>query len=246
MSEQDEFLKDLEKDENTDPFASTQPEETEKEPEGDDPEEQPESVKDRRHRRLESRLQAERESNIALSERLKLIAEAKEEASGEAREYLKSVERIYGTDTPEASAATELLKSALRGVKDEAKAEAIATIREEQERAQAEVKEAEGDIDSMLEEIEDQYGVDLTTNAGATTRKSFLTLLERMSPKDSEGNIIAYADPEGVWEALQSRKKPETRAKDLASRAGTQSGQSGESTLQVDATERWLRDQGII
>ncbi len=247
MSEQDEFLKELEvkADERADTFGNLEvPAEEAKDPE--DPETQPESVKDRRHRRLEEKLQAEREANIALNERLRVLAEVKAEQDTEASEYLKSVERIYGTDTPEATAATELLKTALKGAKEEAKAEALAALREEQQKAAQEVAKEEQAIDSMLEELEDQYGIDLTSKSSEATRRAFLTTLEKMSPKDSDGNIIAYADPHGVYEYLQSKKKPDTRAKDLASRSMTQSGASGESKLAVDATERFLRENGII
>jgi len=68
-----------------------------------------------------------------------------------------------------------------------------------------------------------------------------------MSPKDANGKIAQYADHHAVWEVYQSRvQKPDTRAKDLASRAMTPSGQSQPSTIQDDATARYLRENGLI
>lgn len=256
MNETEQFLKDLEKDGTEDPFGQVQEEVTEEEtttettetPDEDDPEAQPESVKDRRHRRLEERLAAERESNIKLNARLEAIAEAKKATDPSSPEYLKNVERLYGTDSPEAIAATELLKQTLLSIKDEAKREALEDLREERRREQDELKKEESKLDGMLEEIEDETGTDLTSAKAEATRKGFFKLLEKMSPKDSEGNIIAYADHHAVWEAYQSRnqKKPDTRAKDLAARTATKSGASAESTLQDDATLRFLKENNLI
>jgi hypothetical protein len=256
MNETDQLLKDLETDSTEDPFSHLQDESTDSKEEteektevdADDPEKQPESVKDRRHRRLEEKLRAERESNIQLQARLEAIAEAKKAIEPGSPEYLKAVERLYGTDSPEALAATELLKNTLLSIKEDAKREALEEIREERRREQEQLKKEETALDSMLEDIEDEYGTDLTSARSEATRKGFFKLLEKMSPKDEDGNIIAYADHHAVWEAYQAKvsKKPESRAKDLAARTTVQSGASAESTLQDDATVRFLRENNLI
>jgi len=96
----------------------------------------------------------------------------------------------------------------------------------------------------MLESVEDEFNVELSK----PQQKGFLELLEKLSPKDKQGNVIAYADPSAVWEEYQSRtkKKPDTRAKDLSSRSMTTSQTSKESTLNNDATERFLKENGIL
>ncbi len=238
---QEQFLQDLEQDPSKNPLEQPlDPDATAEQA----PAEEEEDPKSRRERRLTARLQAERESSIALAARLEAITEAQRfREESEPSEYLKSVERIYGTGTPEAVEATELLKSALRGAKDEAKAEAIAAIREEQVEASEAVSVEERNLDDMVDELEDAYGV---TIDGATSQ-GFFQLLERMSPKDRNGDIIEYADPFSVWESYQSsRAKSDTRAKDLASRSMVRTGASAPSTVQQDSTERFLRDNGII
>lgn len=250
MNEENQFLKELEEGPTqVDNFETplTAPQEAiaqEEEKDEDDPENQPESVKDRRHRRLEAKLAAEREANIALNERLRLIAESKQ---SDTEDYLKNVERIYGTDSLEAQTATELLKNALKSVEDRAHQRALEDFRAEREKEKAEVSKEEESLDSMLDELEDEHGVDLTSTKAESTRKAFFTLLEKMSPKDSNGNIIAYADHNAVYEVLKEKltKKAENPAKALAARSMTQSGSAG-TNLADNSTEQFLKENGII
>lgn len=254
MNEQEKFLKDLEPRENgkVDNFEeplNAESTETKKEPvtDPDDPEIQPESVKDRRHKRLEAKLQAEREANIALAARLETVSEAKKSTSGDATDHLKSIERIYGTDSPEAVAATELLKNAFMGVQKKATDDALEIFRKEQREAVEATKKEEQELDSMIEEIEDEYNIDLTSPKSEELRKGFFKRLEKLSPKDSEGNILHYADHHAVWEDYQSKlpKKTENRAKDLSDRSMVHST-SSESKLKETSDERWLKEAGII
>lgn len=252
MNEENQFLKELEQTDEikVDNFDAPLTE-TPKEPQAlevvedeDDPEKQPESVKDRRHRRLEAKLAAEREANIRLAARLEAVAEAK---NADTDDYLKSIERIYGTDSPEAQTATELLKTALKSVEDRAHQRALEDMRAERESEKAQVSKEEESLDLMIEELEDEHGIDLTSARAESTRKGFFTLLEKMSPKDSQGNIIAYADHNAVWEAFQDKlnKKPVNPAKSLASRSMTPSANSTAGTLDT-AGEQFLKENGII
>lgn len=202
--------------------------------------------RNRRERRLMEKLQAERESSMFLAGKLEAREEARRSVTEEA-DYLKGIERIYGTDTPEAQIATDLLKKAIVGARSDAKREAIEELRSERQREQEDVRKADTELDNMVEEIEDTYGVTLNP----TQERAFFTMLTKMSPKDRDGNVVNYADPHAVWEVFAERlKKPSsttTQAKDLASRSMTQSGAStGTQGVQMEATERFLRDQGII
>lgn len=243
-NEQEEFLKSLEPKENpVDPFAQT----TEAPPEEKKEEEQEPTEEEkfnRRERRLQAKLQAERESSIALAARLEALSEAQKARTESApAEYLKAVERIYGTGSPEATEATELLKTALQGVETRATERALEQFREEQRRAEEAVAKEEKTLDGMLEEIEDETGQTLD----AQTKKGFFALLEKLSPKDSDGNIVAYADHHAVWDELQARKQPkENRAKELAARSMTRTGASPTATVEASAQERWLRENGLI
>lgn len=242
-SEQSEFLKEFEPKQETDAF--NQPIEPAKETKEEEVKEEDENeLRNRRERRLAAKLQAERESSIALAAKLETLTEAQKfQREVEPSEYQKQIEKIYGTDTPEATAATELLKSALKGVETTATERALALLREEQQKAQEAVKAEERTLDSFVEQIEDEYNITLND----AHQKGFFQLMEKMSPKDSEGNIVAYADPSAVWETYAEKlQKKDTRAKDLSSRSMTASGASKDSTIQDDSTVRFLKENGII
>lgn len=244
QSAQEEFLKNLEPD-TKDPFAQEEPTVvTPPEGEGEPAEPTAEEKFNRRERRLRDKLQTERESSIALAARLQAISEAqKARSESEPSEHLKSVERIYGMGSPEAIEATELLKTALKGVQERATQDAVERMREERKAEEAAVKAEETSLDSMVEDIEDVIGKDIDQ----PTRKAFFQMLEKLSPKDADGNITAYADHHAVWEELQARKKPaDTRQKDLASRSMVRTGASPSSSVKDDAMERYLRENGLI
>lgn len=234
---QSEFLKDLEPVE-TDPFAQEVAAEV-VEPEKEDDEE----AGNRRERRLQAKLQAERESSIALAAKLEVLTEAQKFSRAENVEVDETIARIYGTNTPEAAEATALLQKALLNVENRATAKALETFREEQRTAQAEVASQEKALETMVDEIEDQY----RTTLDDPTRKAFFTLLERMSPKDANGEVKEYADHNAVWEELQARRQVQpNRARELAARSMTKTGASPAGTVEQGATERFLKEQGII
>lgn len=223
---------------NEDPTPETAPEELVEEGTPSDPE-----PKNRRERRLMEKLQSEREAGIALAAKLDAITQSQSTRTEQAQ-FLDVAERIYGTQTPELREATELLKSALMGVKDEARKEALAEWQNLRQSEQQAVSSAEKRIDQMIESIEDERNIDLSESPHRT---GFLKLLEKMSPKDSNGNIIEYADHYAVWDVYQSQiKKPVNQAKEVVARTMTQGTASGNATLNNDVHERWLRENGII
>lgn len=244
MSEQNDFLKELEiKPE--DSFEKPLVEEPETPVEEEKGEFSPKNRRERRQQERIDRLVKEATDNAA---RLAKLEQSREVTTGEEADFLKLVEPIFGTDTPEKREATEILKKALKGVHDSAEKSALekAVARYEEERnseSQA-VAEEEQNLDDMMEDLEDKYNVDFSDQA---TRNGFLTTLERLSPKDRDGNIIEYADPEAAYEIYASRKESgSNRAKELASRSMTRSGSSQPSKLQQDSMERFLKEEGII
>lgn len=248
-NETQQFLDEFKKpEESNDPFAFLE-KPVEKPAEEIKGEEAPEGVpepRNRREKRLMEKLQSERETAIALAAKLDAITQSKNTRNSEEAEYLAVAERIYGTQTPELREATELLKTALNGVKEEAKREALAEYQRIRQEEQAVVSQAEKRIDSMLEEIEDEYNTDLSSGAHRT---EFLKLIEKMSPKDSEGNIVEYADHHAVWEIYQeklNRNKPVNPAKDIVARGMTQSAGANDTNLSNDAHVRFLKEHGII
>lgn len=265
MNEQDQFLSDLENDQTrgVDVLdAPLVPEPVKKdEVAGDDQTGADDSKKNdddgdfggddlkprtRRERRLMRKLNDERESSIFLAGKLQAREEAKS-AITEESDYLKAAERIYGTETPEAQIATDLLKKAIIGARDDAKAQAIAELRQERQREIEEARQAEAKFDDIIDELEDEFS--FTFNS--TQEKAYFELLRKMSPKDSNGSVVSLADPRAVFEIFQDKLKSAktgtgSRAKELSARSMTQSGASGESTLKDDATVRFLKDNGLI
>ena len=234
MNETEKFFDDLGTDQNnatdileqplTDIDNSGTP--VEQKIDNEDPEKEP---KNRRERRLIKKLQEERESAMFMSGKLAALEETKS-VINEERDYLKGVERIYGTESPEAIMAGDLLKKAIIGARDEAEQRAYERIKAERIQEQQELAKAESQLDGFIEEIEETYGVTITE----AQERSYFQLLQKMSPKDRNGNVIEYADPHAVWEVFHERvksKAPDNTAKILSNRSMTQSGASLESSL---------------
>ena len=74
-----------------------------------------------------------------------------------------------------------------------------------------------------------------------------VTLMERMSKKYDDGNIKEFADSEAVIETYKELQKRggSTRARELADRSMTRSGESQPSTLPQNAVERYMKENGL-
>lgn len=205
--------------------------------------------KERWERRLREKYQKERESNIQLAAKLEAVTEAQKFArEANTGEVDTSLLTLYG-DNDAGRQAARLTQDLLNKTKEQARQEALEAFRQEQSQAQQAVKDQQVALDEMLESVEDEFTVDLTSNTPAArkARQGFYAALEKMSPKDKEGQVIDYADPLATWEYYQSTQKSDNnRAKDLGSRSMVKSGASGESKLEQSATERFLADAGII
>lgn len=207
----------------------------------------------RQERRRIERLEADKASAIQLAEMLAKEKAAKEErpSKTEEEDFLKSLDSIYGTDTPQHIAATNLLKSAFQKSMDRIEAKMEAKTREligDQGPDQEElIAEERDELRTIIEEVEDEYGVDLTSRDAADDRRQFLDLLERMSPKDRAGNIVAYADPGSVGELFDERRSRRADgAKSIAARGLSRSGASNADAIRNKAVEDFLKEKGII
>lgn len=243
-NELDQFLSDVENQPVDD--ILTQPLNPEPETPVQDSEEEEEEEfkpKNRRERRQQAKLEAERQSAIQLAERLAKLEEART-IRDEEEDYLQGIERIYGTDSPEAQIATDLLKKAIVGARDDAERRAYERIQAERQNEIVAVQQAEEELDSIVDEIEDTYGIELTP----AQEVAYFELLQKMSPKDREGNVTSLADPHSVFEVFSDRlqKRGTNPAKALAARSMVQPGSSVETTLPDDVVARQLREMGII
>lgn len=209
-------------------------------------EELPEDLKNRHIRRLETKLQSEREASIAREARIEALTEAQKFRKESGVDDLdEMVARIYGTDKPENAAATELLTKAMKGYSERAKREAIEELRTELQNSRAEEQRETQAVQSYIEQIEDKYGIDFTsTAAGREKQQQFRDLWFRLSPKDSGGEVKEYADPYEVYEIF-SQSQGGSRAKELSARGMVRSAPV-QTSVQDDATTKYLRENGII
>lgn len=236
MSEQEDFLKDLDKTE--DPFEKPLVEEPEKE-EDEDTEFK---AKNRRERRLLTENTRLREEAIAASARAQALTEVSkfQKETGD-NDPIKQARAIYGDDTPEKKIASDILENTLRGIKESAVKEALEKMEGSRNEESKAVREEEQNLERILDNMEDEYGIE------PSDRKAFLTLLEKISPKDRDGNIIEYADPDYTAETfIRLKERSSTRAKDLASRGMTRSAASAPDKVEASAAEKYLKEQGII
>lgn len=215
----------------------------EKEEEGD-------GRKNRRHRRLEEKLQAEREANIALNERIKALSEVAQFQKDYRRdeEIDPDLIKVFG-DNDTGKEIARIMEKREEMILSRAEERALERLKAAQEEEEKEVAKYESAIESQIEAIEDKYDVDLTsgTKSANQTRTEFLNLLSALSPKDEEGNITNYADFDSTFEVYQSTKqKPDaSRNKELASRSNQKSGPISTQKTEDDATKAYLRKIGL-
>lgn len=250
-SQIDEFFEGLPSEDKKELDTEVKPDATEKVESVDTPEKDDEPHKNRRHRRLEQQLATEREARIR--------AEALAEAHSEQSKFSKDTGdvdprwvRMYG-DTPESREAWKLQQEILSDYKVQAKEEALQEVRQSQIESTRQQKEYESFIDSELEAIEDEYNVDMTSDAPAArkARREFLEMVHQASPKDEDGTITAYADFDSVWEFYQLKQSKKDKGsndvqKNISSR--TMSKNSGSTTTEQTITpgfDGWRKDYGI-
>lgn len=218
--------------------ASTEPEE----------EEVPESVKNRRFRRLEEKLQKEREGNIVLNERIKTLSEA--DRFSKEVEIDPRIARMFDTSDVGKENAMRLAE-VLNDMTSKAKADALEEIEERQARSKQEEKELDSFIDNELEALEDQYNIDLTSDAPASrkVRREFLEMVQSLSPKDEDGEITGYADFGSTFDVYQKTRtevKDSSRNKEIASKLMQRSGNNSVSERQTTPGFRgWEKDYNL-
>lgn len=198
----------------------------EKAPEKEE-EEKPRS--NREARRLKQRLEESQEMNVELNNRVKELAEEVKKMKSSGNSVDPRISQIFSSDEAGKAGA-----KTLEQILDDRDARIRQSLAEELKQEQLKEKQAqkqyESFIDSQLENLEDQYGVDLTSNApGARkARTEFLDLVSKLSPKDEDGTISGYADFGQTFEIYQSTRKeksPDTTAKkEIAARSMERSG----------------------
>lgn len=237
----EEFLKDL----GTEESIVDKPLVSEKIELEKDNEEVEERKKNRYTRRREAESQRLRDENLQLNERVKVLSELGKFKEEVGDDPFKKVDAIFGTDTPEKLAATNILKEALQDIGAKAQTNAMKEWESRGEKETEAQKEADNEVEEILDHVEDEYGLDMSDD---NVRRGFVTLMEKMSPKYEDGNIKEYADSDAVAEAFKElQKRPgSSKARELASRSMTRSGESQPSKLPQNAIERFMEENGLV
>lgn len=192
------------------------------------------SLKNRRERRMAEKLQAERDSAIALNERVKYLAEENARLKSVKQDDIDPDEAlIYGTDE-NGQRLKKFFNKRLSEAEERGAQRAIDEFDARQNNIASEQHKHESFIDEQLISLEETHNVDLTSNSpiAVKNRTEFLGLIEKISPKDKNGSISEYADFGSTFEIFKGMKtKPEpNRAKELAARSMQSSTSSGSDT----------------
>lgn len=141
-------------------------------------------------------------------------------------EVVDALSAVIGNDTPEKRRAVQALRDRL----DES-ANEVRQWKEQQYQADVADQQAEEELETAFENIEEQFDVDITSNTATArkTRQEFVTFVEKIAPKDRNGDIIDYPDMTSAFETFQEIKRATTgpsRAKELASRGMARSSEA--------------------
>lgn len=140
----------------------------------------------------------------------------------------KSFIQLVGNDTDEKKQVLKDLSDYFGTLKGEARKEFLAELEQQkQQEIEADTK-AQEELETSLEQIEENYNVDLSSNSASAkkTRGEFLDYVRKIAPKNEEGEVIAFPDLISAFETYQEMNKrtaPASRAKELASRGLTRS-----------------------
>ena len=139
--------------------------------------------------------------------------------------------RLIGNDTPEKVAMIKEALAREERMLNQAEERAFNRLSaREQEEVKAD-QEAEEELDNAFENIEETFDVDITSNNAIArkTRQEFVSFVEKIAPKDRNGDIVDYPDMASAWETFSEIKKSTaipSRAKELASRSMARSAET--------------------
>jgi hypothetical protein len=139
----------------------------------------------------------------------------------EDNEVREVLEQLIGNDTPEKIAMVKRFENVLEKGTQRARQEALQELDSRQNEQVRADQEAEEELSTAFDTIEDTFDVDITSSnpIARKTRQDFITYVEKIAPKDRNGEIRDYPDMVSAWETFSDmRKSQPSRAKELASR----------------------------
>lgn len=160
-------------------------------------------------------------------------------APSDVKDVIAAFADIIGNDTPEKVKALSALEKTLQGADERASQKAIERFQHQQEEVLKQASEADRqaqeELDTYFDEIEETYNVDLSSNSASAKamRSQFIEYVRKIAPKDEKGEVAAFPDLLGAFEDFQERsKRPPTRAKELANRGITRSSDTTQAMPQ--------------
>lgn len=248
----DEFLSGLEKPQQ-DPFKSADPfaPATEKEEEGqDEGTHEDDEEKDLKplpfHKDPKVQRYVEKEIAKALKDVKPATDTTARTSSQDMQDEITDVlTRIIGNDTAEKQQAVKDFRKVLGSLEEKGATRALEQFKAQAQEATDRDKQALDDLYSGLEEVEDSFGVDFSSNTAQARklRSDFVAYIRKIAPKDENGEVTTFPDIPSAFEEFQDKlKKPSNnRAKELASKGLSRSNDTsvapavaGKSWKEVD------------
>lgn len=145
--------------------------------------------------------------------------------------------KLVGNDTDEKKQVLKDLSDYFGSLKGEARKEFLAEMEQQQRQQVEQDRQAQEELDSSFEEIEETYNVDLSSNTATAgkMRSDFIDYIRKIAPKNQDGEVTAFPDLMGAFEDFQERSKrvvQPSRAKELASRGLTRSNDTSTAAPQ--------------
>lgn len=164
---------------------------------------------------------------------------AKEDRNNREEDEVTGVlERIIGNDTPEKVQAVKDFRKVLGSLEEKGAQRALDQFKEQAREASQKDTEALESLYEGLEEVEDTYDVDLSSNTAVARklRSDFVAYIRKIAPKDDNGEVAAFPDIPSAFEEFQEKlKKPSAnRAKELASRSMSRSNDANVAPTNTD------------
>lgn len=241
-----DFLGDLNKDEK-DPFTSSDPfAQVEEEVKPEEVVEEEEKVLPF-HKDPKVQKYVQKQIDAALAEiRPSAEQQFRQEIQPEADEITDVLTRVIGNDTPEKVQAVKDMRKVMGSLEERGAQRALNQLQEQAQEQQAEDVAAQNELDSGFEDIEDSFGVDLSSNSPSAkkTRSDFVDYIRKIAPKNEDGEVVAFPDLTAAFEEFAERSKrvnPQTnRSKQLAAKSmststdATQAPKIGNTWKDVD------------
>ena len=137
--------------------------------------------------------------------------------------------RLIGNDTPEKVAMIREAKAREEKQLQLAEERAFNRLSKAQQDAIEAKRQADEQLTNAIEDIEETFNVDLTSKdpVAKKTRVDFMKFVEKIAPKNRNGEISEYPDMVSAfetWKDMRRSTQTTTRAKDIASRSMGNSG----------------------